>query len=321
MNIKLYVFPLLFFTTFHLGSSAQIAYSVAKDDNNSDIDYKVEWGYEYAYQAGNAARIYLENKGYKKVYVHSGEGSSKIIEGYYVLLKSTYSDYKKNQRISMGMGVSPESYEEAEKRAVVNIKAYDWSWERSMGYNVIEKGQFRNSGGLQCVYLIDKVKNGACINYATEYTCIVGSMDNKVYNKLKEGKQGNCTKNNLPPAEIGRFRITKRYIAVLTCLQVCATDNIAYPQHKIVEMNSPDELKTVAPMIRGQVFKGSGFGYFVDEVRDLQGKNSSSGVKEEYLSYVRSLTKNTSDLMSTEKSANEIRYYFKGKSDSWGVRQ
>ena len=116
-------------------------------------------------------------------------------------------------------------------------------------------------------------------------------------------------------SETGRFRITKRYIAVLKCLQVCTTDNKAYPQYKFVEVNSTDELNTIAPLNKGQLFYGSGYGYFLQELIDLQGKNSSTGVESQFISYIKSIIVNTSELMSVEEDAKTIRWVAIGVKD------
>jgi len=298
MKNKQFVLFLFLCTALHLASYSQIAFGVAKDENRSAIDYKVEWGYTYSYQAQNAADKYLKNKGYKDISSPAVGGN--IPSGYYVVVKSSYKDYQGKIHTSMGMGVSPATYVEAEQKAVENIGTYDWSWKKGTEYIIVEKGEFNSKGGLQCVYIIDKVKNGDCSDYATKYNIIIGTMDKRLYDNMKKGIESKCVKNNLPVSETGRFRITKRYIAVLKCLQVCATDNKAYPQYKFVEADSPGELSTIAPLSKGQLFYGSGYGYFLQQLIDLQDENSSPGAINQLTGYLRSVM-NPSELMSVEE--------------------
>ena len=192
MKNKYVILFLLFFSALSLKCNAQIAFGVVKDENRSVIDYKLEWGYAYLFQAETAARQYLKNKGYNTIAFPAFD-SVNIKSGYYVVAKSTYNDDKGKSHTSMGMGVSSGSYEEAEVRAAINIGAHDWSWKISMGYKIVEKGEFSSKGGLQCVYIIDKAKNSDCGNYATKYNTIIGSMDKRLYDNMKKGIESKCT--------------------------------------------------------------------------------------------------------------------------------
>jgi hypothetical protein len=288
MKNKHFIIVLLLNVLISHLTSAQIVLVVAKDKDHSAIDFKVEWGYTYHYEAKDAAQKYMANKGYTTVSDQPCEecGDS-IKEGVYVVIKTTYQTYDKKTRVSYGMGASRSSAQEAEQRAVKNLGIYDWTWKKSNGYQVVETNNFKNSDAHKFIYIVEKAKDNTCGDYAVKYKVLASEMSSTVYAKMKSGIKDNSVARNLPSPDMGCFRISKRYVAVLKCLKTCNSKEIAF--YKFVEANDASELKAIAPMQKDEVFNGSGYSYFVEEMIEVQ--SVSESMLDSFINFVNPLLK------------------------------
>jgi len=271
---------------------SQIVLVVAKDKDHSAIDFKVEWGYTYHYEAKDAAQKYMANKGYTTVSDQPCEECGDTIkEGVYVVIKTTYQTYDKKTRVSYGMGASRSSAQEAEQWAVKNLGIYDWSWKKSNGYVVVETNNFKNSEVRKFIYIVEKAKEFTCGEYAVKYKVLASEMSSTVYAKMKSSIKDNAVSRNQPSPDMGCFRISKRYVAVLKCLKTCNSKQIAF--YKFVEANDASELKAIAPMQKDEVFNGSGYSYFVEEMIEVQSSSNSNSdsMIDSFINFVNPLLK------------------------------
>lgn len=280
--------PLVVLIILGIYSQSQIVLVVAKDKESSALDYKVEWGYTYPYEATDAARKYMANKGYTTVSDQPcQECGDSIKEGIYVVVKSSYQTYDKKTKISYGMGASRSSAQEAEQRAVKNLGIYDWSWKKSNGYQVMESNNFKNSDALKFIYIVEKAKDNSCGEYAVKYKVLAGNTPATVYAKMKSSIKDNSVARNLPAPDIGCFRISKRYVAVLKCIKTCNSKQIVF--YKFLEANDASELKAIAPMQKDEVYNGTGYSYFIEEMIEVQ--SLSESMLDSFINFVNPLLK------------------------------
>lgn len=135
----------LFFGVFTSNNAiAQIGIAVAKNSNNSAIEWRINWGSGSAWDCKMKAKKYLTNKGHQKVSTQDGNSccGHNISSGYYVVVKSRYKIYDNSYKTSYGLGASSSSYSDAEMKAVKNLTTYNWSWKKRYGYSVEKKGSF-----------------------------------------------------------------------------------------------------------------------------------------------------------------------------------
>lgn len=126
-------------------SQAQIAIAIAKNDKGSALRWQISWGNGSLWDCKMAAKKALQNKGFKKVTTQDciekcGHG---IKSGYYVVVEAKHKIYNETTKTSFGLGASSSSYGDAEKKAVINLGIYDWSWNKNKhGYSVVKRGTY-----------------------------------------------------------------------------------------------------------------------------------------------------------------------------------
>lgn len=122
-------------------SFGQIGFAVAKDDDHSALRWQLIWNTKYP---DIKARNKLKDLGYENVYTLPGgkECGHNLTGGYWVVVEAYHELYNGKWKTSFGAGASKTSYNEAESRAVINLRTYDWSWERKDGYQISKKGTF-----------------------------------------------------------------------------------------------------------------------------------------------------------------------------------
>jgi hypothetical protein len=129
-------------------AEAAIGLAVAKDRNGSTGAYMLRWDCGESFNVEQHAKKLLKNKGHKTVYtLTGGKGRGHDLNsGVYVLVICERKDSQGRPYKSLGMGAHPSSHQEAERRAVSNLKQYDWGWKRKKhGYRVFKSGAFSSN--------------------------------------------------------------------------------------------------------------------------------------------------------------------------------
>ena len=70
------------------------------------------------------------------------QAGTAIPHGLVVIVRTNYTTMTGRSRTSYGCGFSPISYDDAERRAVSNLRSYSWGWKPRHDYEVIEKSAF-----------------------------------------------------------------------------------------------------------------------------------------------------------------------------------
>lgn len=137
-TVSLLVF--IFFSSMSV--QAQLGFAVAKNRSGSSLDYALI--FNEGYQSEYLAKLDLKEKGFQRVYNLNGgsERGHNLRSGHYVVIKAVRKNYLGKKIISYGMGASDNSAEEAKRRAISNLKQYDWAWKEVHGYSIIEEGRF-----------------------------------------------------------------------------------------------------------------------------------------------------------------------------------
>ncbi|MEI6553586.1 MAG: hypothetical protein WCO09_03390 [bacterium] len=228
-------------------SQAQIAIAVAKENDFpfSAIEYRVEWGYGDYFEAQKHACKYLENKGDKKVhYQPLGKAFFDIDSGYYAVIKANYTVNGKT-KISYGLGVSDTSQAIAEKNAIINLSTYDGNWLKSNKYTIDKQGTFDNSPQRQLICM-STTKTSACGDNVVNFSYMKGTYDNKMYMMIYKGFIKQNTDTSTRKNYVRHILRNTGYFAILKCNQKCS-DNTIRSFYKVVEADTEDEIKLLAP--------------------------------------------------------------------------
>jgi hypothetical protein len=263
-------------------SSAQIAIAVAKEESYpfSAIEWRVEWGYGSYTDAELHSMKYLEAKGYKKVYNQVLDKELfKLSKGYWVVVKSERKDDGK-QKTSFGLGVSADSYEIAEKNAVVNLANHDWNWKKSFGYKVDKMGLFDDTPQKQLIYII-KSKKSVCGDNAYDISYMLGSYENSMYQKIYKGFKKQNINDNTIVNVVSHIIRDNGIVGILKCNQKCS-DGSTRSMYKVVDCNTEAELKQMAPYDNTTVSASGETKYFIYKMIDLRDKENSSIFNETY---------------------------------------
>lgn len=143
--MKYFILTLAIGVFIGIDAKAQIGIAVAKDEHNSAIKWQVVGGERNASASTSKARQMLREEGYERVSgLNCREDCGHQLEsGYYVVVKAVYNlPSNGRKKISYGLGASERNNEEATKRAISNLKTYDWSWRESYGYEVEKRDDF-----------------------------------------------------------------------------------------------------------------------------------------------------------------------------------
>ncbi len=130
-----------------VSAQAEIGFAVADDPEEGDLEVSYAYVTEPAesHQAlGAKAREVLIKRGHLKQHVfnHTARAHGHDLDrGYLVVV---YSRFRIDRDFyqAYGLGASLYSAEEAEKRALENLRMNCWSWDKSKGYEVKESVEF-----------------------------------------------------------------------------------------------------------------------------------------------------------------------------------
>jgi len=144
MKIKILTLGFLVLITTSTLSYAQVALAVAKNTNGSSIKYSLQTGSTLD-EAYAKAQKDLEDQGLSNIFVlKSTENTGhELNSGHYVLIVSS----RKNGGrffVSYGLGVSQNSKQEAEQRAVTHLMEHDWGYDKDMGYAIEKEGMLED---------------------------------------------------------------------------------------------------------------------------------------------------------------------------------
>ncbi len=138
-----------------LNSSAysQIALAVSKNANGSSVKYSLELGSTMD-EAYSKAQKVLEELDFKNVFVlKSTENTGHDLKsGFYVLIVSSRKSSGGKFFVSYGLGVSPNSKQEAIQRAILHLKENDWGYENGDPY------AFEKEGKIEDFYVVKEKK-------------------------------------------------------------------------------------------------------------------------------------------------------------------
>jgi hypothetical protein len=263
-------------------SSAQIAIAVAKEENYpfSAIEWRVEWGYGSYPDAELHSMKYLEAKGYKKVYNQVLDKELfKLTKGYWVVVKSERKDAGK-QKTSFGLGVSADSYENAEKNGVINLSTHDWNWQKSFGYKVDKMGLFDEAPQKQLIYII-KSKKSACGDNAYDISYMLGTYENTLYQKIYKGFKRQNNDASTTVNVVSHIIRDNGIVGILKCNQKCS-DGSTRSMYKVVDCNTEAELKHIAPYDNTIISASGETKYYIYKMIDLRDKENSSIFNETY---------------------------------------
>lgn len=87
----------------------------------------------------NRAKQELHDKGFEYTFPQANSSNE---HGWLVVIKTNYRSATGRQRNSYGCGFSSESVEDAEARALTDLRTYSWGWRQAMGYQVVKKLQY-----------------------------------------------------------------------------------------------------------------------------------------------------------------------------------
>lgn len=145
MRYLLHVSLLLLILSLKSVTYSQIALAVSKNDNGSSVKYSLQVGntMEEAYSKAQAA---LEEQDLKNIFVlKSTENTGHNLKsGFYVLIISSRKILGGKFFVSYGLGVSPNSRQEAINRAVEHLKEHDWGYENEYGYAFEKEGKIED---------------------------------------------------------------------------------------------------------------------------------------------------------------------------------
>lgn len=111
------------------------------------LDYALVYGKAHPYEAQEAAKEELREKGfgsyYKNLDVMRAQNLSALEHARVIVIRSEFKDARGRDRSAMGCGFSAVSYREAELDAVRDLQAYFWGWKPDLhGYQVVRKFEF-----------------------------------------------------------------------------------------------------------------------------------------------------------------------------------
>lgn len=292
MKKQIIIIILLFFSS---SAQTQITIAIAKDRSHSVLDYKVEWGYGYSSESTVQAAKYLYLKGYTKKDIYEQtcltECGHDIVAGFYVVVKSKFKESDGSLKTGIGLGASLSSYEEATTRAVKNLTINNWSWKKSDGYQIAEKGWYDNVPKYQFIYIIWKKSTESCGIQTEKITRNIGTFDNVIIGKMEKALQSNAKKQNRPPAEVFHFIISTPFIGIIKERKYCIADKQYYDTYSIIQANNKEEIyssvkpsefqsqeseKSVFECISTQDENKSHFnhGYFLKTLEEILGTES-----------------------------------------------
>jgi len=153
MKSLIVIFSLLLLLNFNLASFSQIAIAVSKNENGSSVKYSLQVG-ETLDDAYAKAQADLESQELKNVFVlKSTENTGHDLKsGFYVLIISSRKILGGKFFISYGLGVSPNSRQEAIQRAIVHLKESDWGYENNFGF------AFEKEGRIEDLYITEEAE-------------------------------------------------------------------------------------------------------------------------------------------------------------------
>ena len=286
-------------------STAQIAMAVVEDNKRSVLDYKVEWGFEFRHQCAKRAYDYLKSIGYEKN-IHDRmilykDGEVVITSGYYVVVKSTYTEPEGLVKTGIGMGVSSVSYEEATTRAIKNLFDYSYTWKQSYGYDIVEKGLFSKEPVLQFIYIIKKGVKNNCGEQSIDITYLFGKFDNNTIYKLESKLVENAKNKNLPAPEVGYFRVKTPYIGIIKHSKYCAENKKDNYSYTVMEAKDENEINTsIQPSAnQSQISDKS-----VYKIISTNTTSQPNYTMENFLKTLKELLGEDSPLISKFRSAN-----------------
>ncbi|MDF1548722.1 MAG: hypothetical protein P1P88_12940 [Bacteroidales bacterium] len=144
MKIKILVLGLLVFLLSGVHSYSQVALAVSKNENGSSVKYSLKTGATLE-EAYTKVQKDLEEQDMKNIFVlKSTENTGhELKSGHYVMI---ISSRKNGGRffVSYGLGVSPNSREEAEQRALVHLMEHDWGYDKNMGHAIEKEGMLED---------------------------------------------------------------------------------------------------------------------------------------------------------------------------------
>ncbi|GLB49027.1 hypothetical protein [Neptunitalea lumnitzerae] len=123
-------------------TAPHVAFVVAKSSNGSTIGWQIAWG--KGVKINTKARKNLKKKVSGKVIFQSAheEHGHFSPRGFWVVIKSKRNLSSNSDFISYGMGADTGSYQNAEEKALLNLRHYDSDWNESHGYTISKKGVF-----------------------------------------------------------------------------------------------------------------------------------------------------------------------------------
>lgn len=144
MKIKILALGFLVFITTSSLSYSQVALAVAKNANGSSIKYSLQTGATLD-EAYTKAQKDLEDQGLSNVFVlkSTEKTGHELNSGHYVLIVSS----RKNGGrffVSYGLGVSQNSKQEAEQRAIIHLMEHDWGYDKDMGHAIEKEGMLED---------------------------------------------------------------------------------------------------------------------------------------------------------------------------------
>jgi len=299
----------LAFIIFPCYVNAQIAIALAKNENHSVLDYKVVWGYGYSSDNTVQAAAFLKLKGYTQNDIYDQtclkECGHDIPEGYYVVVKSTFKEYKGVLRTGMGLGASDKSYEEATKRAVENLSIHNWNWEKTNGYEVVEKGTYDNAAKYQLIYIIWKKTTKACGIQTDTIRRMVGTWDNATIGKLEKGLQTSAKNANKPLPEVYHFEITKLKIGIIKERKYCEADKQYYDSYSVMQADSEEEINA---SVKPSEYQSQASEKSVVEILTTNDKNQSDFNSKRFIKILDDiLGKDSKDLKKIKLTTIGIR--------------
>jgi hypothetical protein len=263
-------------------AESQIALSYAREEKNlgNMVAYRVEWNYGSQTTAGIHANKFLNDRGYKNAFSQPCEKCGlNLVKGYFVVVKSE-SVIGGVHYTTFGMGASENSYEEAELRAGEHLKVSSSFYNPSQGYKVIERGTYGPEPVKQFIYII-KSKKSPCGENAFDFSYMLGSYPNSMYAKIFRGFKNQNSSDNPVINQVGHIIRENGYIGILKCNQQCP-DGTVRSQYKVVEAETADEIKSMAPNEKDVVSPAGQTNFFVDKIFEPGKDNGSSILRENF---------------------------------------
>lgn len=128
------------------GVAAGAACVMAKWQGNT-LDYALRIVEGNAAAAQKAANEALRERGYDRFKGHLDvrhpQAVSDLPHGHAVVIKTTYRNGRKKERVSYGCGFAATGVDDALWSAMRDLQAYSWGWKPDLhGYEVIEQRQY-----------------------------------------------------------------------------------------------------------------------------------------------------------------------------------